>query len=388
MAIRQVLANTVDRLSTALRLPEYGRSESINNNLPTVNTGRTVSSQAAGYVPYTPAYYSPNVPTNVYAGSTRTSQYQAPASTGQVLGTATPQKFTQNVPQNPNQGQPNDGQNYDQAYMDQINSLYGDSENFLNQQEQALRGGEQDFYKQYAGQYEAQLPLLGQARDTGLAGVQSERNRVGTEELNALAAARSLYNELTQGSRQRFGGAGSAAMASSEILGRELQRNMGGVQNTAGQNRMELGNRENSLNTEYQAKVQSLESQKQAALAQARLDFQDKLNQINQNRLAIGQSKAEAKLGALQELRARMNGIQDEVRQYTMGLESARQQALMNMKAATGDIQGLANMPLNLQAIQAGGYSSITPNQQSQSSNISGFLSPQDRERYNALFAR
>lgn len=46
--LKLIGGNNIDRIGTALNLPEYGYSERANNNRPTVNTGVTPQSKAAG----------------------------------------------------------------------------------------------------------------------------------------------------------------------------------------------------------------------------------------------------------------------------------------------------------------------------------------------------
>lgn len=67
------LGNFVDRVGTALRLPEFGISEMLNKGKPTVYTGVTKQSQAAG------ARYNPS-----YSGTVGTS-YAQPASVRQPV---------------------------------------------------------------------------------------------------------------------------------------------------------------------------------------------------------------------------------------------------------------------------------------------------------------
>lgn len=46
--LKLIGGNNIDRIGTALNLPEYGYSERANNNTPTINTGVTPQSKAAG----------------------------------------------------------------------------------------------------------------------------------------------------------------------------------------------------------------------------------------------------------------------------------------------------------------------------------------------------
>ena len=58
MGIFQTLGNLTDKAGTALKLKEFGLSEKLAKNRPTVNTGVTKESRAFGFTPYTPANMS------------------------------------------------------------------------------------------------------------------------------------------------------------------------------------------------------------------------------------------------------------------------------------------------------------------------------------------
>ena len=102
---------------------------------------------------------------------------------------------------NPNY-QPDNGQ---EQYLREVGQTFDQGNRYLDQSQASLEAGKNDFINQFTGQFNAQKPLLQNARDTGLQQIDQNRQSEQAREQSALSAARNLYNELSQAGRSTFG---------------------------------------------------------------------------------------------------------------------------------------------------------------------------------------
>lgn len=258
-----------------------------------------------------------------------------------------------------------------------VESAYGEANNIYNSMYNDAVNGKQNYLDSFSKPYDAQRPLLDNARTGALNLNQSQVDQTYQQNESALAAARRLYNELSQGVQQRFGGTNSAGEFANSFYGREFQRQQGNVQQTTGQNIKGLMEQQTSIENDYQTKLQSLEQQKQAALAQAQVEFQNRLDQINQARGQLAQNKAGLKLQALQELRQRAYQIQDQQTQYAQQLQAQAQAQSAQLKSAIGQYSQQYSAPVQTQAYAPATYSQIGGGQTSTSnplSSITGYM--------------
>lgn len=265
----------------------------------------------------------------------------------------------------------------------QVDSAYGEANSIYNSMYNDAVNGKQNYLDSLSKPYDAQRPLLDNARTGALNLNQSQVDQTYQQNESALAAARRLYNELSQGVQQRFGGTNSAGEFANTFYGREFQRQQGNVQQTTGQNIKGLMEQQTSIENDYQAKLQSLEQQKQAALAQAQVEFQNRLDQINQARGQLAQNKAGLKLQALQELKQRSYQIQDDQRKYAQQLEAQAKAQASQIQSAIGQYSQQYSTPVQTQAYAPATYSQIGGGQTSASnplSSLTGYVPSSQRK--------
>lgn len=231
-----------------------------------------------------------------------------------------------------------------------IDNAYNDAYGILDKNEQSIRSGEQDLYTQATSPYDAQRPMLDQALLEGNQQVASAKMGVKKDEANALSAARNLYQELNQAGIQRFGGSSSAGEFANQLLGREFQRNVSKAFETSGQNMQKLVEKGIQIKQNYDTQLQSLEQQKQGALAQARDVFRQRLDQINNTRLGLSENKAQLKLQALQQLRSEAMAIAQQHEQFRQSLILQSQQADLNLRNAISQYRQTSTSPVTLDA--------------------------------------
>lgn len=274
--------------------------------------------------------------------ATQTPAYRSTAPAPQGVGDITP-AFDQDAAQ--------------RNMFDQINSAYGDVYNNLNNQESQLRGGEQNLYDSFTGQFDAQKPLLQSAYNSGVQmnTQQQEKENLGKE--NALTSARRMFQDVGQGVKQRFGGGNSTSEFANAFYGREFQRNVGNVINSSGENMRKLLDKSTQIKSDYDAQLSSLEQQKQSALLQAKDVFSQRLAAINNARLGADQNKAQLKLEALQEMRNTIASVQQQALATQQQLQTSIAQAQSQMAAQVQSYRTQAGQSVDTNAIANPFYS-------------------------------
>lgn len=225
-------------------------------------------------------------------------------------------------------------------FMREIDNAYGPSFDYLNQAESAVKADFPNALAEAESIFNTNRSTLDNQKQSAFSGLDTQKNKATGSYENALADARRLYQEQQIGAQQRFGGSSSAGQAVSEIQAREQARQFGNTnrQYTDVVNQVET--QRGQLENEFKTGLLQLEQQKQSAIANATRDFQNKLLQISQNRAQIGQAKAEARLGALQQLRSEVFAIEQQNKQFAQTLEMQRQQALLSLGNFSGVAQG------------------------------------------------
>jgi hypothetical protein len=264
-----------------------------------------------------------------------------------------------------------------------IDSAYGEANNILGQQEQSIRAGEQDLYKQATSPFDAQRPMLDQALQEGQQGVATAQQGVKKDEANALSAARNLYQELNQAGIQRFGGSSSAGEFANQLLGREFQKNVGKAYETSGQNMQKLVEKGIQIKQNYDTQLQSLETQKQGALSQARDVFRQRLDQINNTRLGLSENKAQLKLQALQQLRSEAMAISQQHEQFRQQLFLQSQAADQSLKQSISQYRATSMTPTSLDAQGNPVMSQFGTNQQTAGGALQGGMTTGKKNPYD-----
>jgi len=232
--------------------------------------------------------------------------------------------------------------------------------------------------------FEALRPDIEQAYTSGQNLNQQQTNTNNSTTQNALASARQLYNELSQGVQQRFGGAGSTSDFAKAFYGRQLQQNEGGIYNTAGQNQQSLQTQAANLLSQHDNNIKQLEAQKASALSNAQLQFQNMLQQIDQLKTQTDQQKAQAKLDAVTQLKATANAINQQFTQFGQQMQLQTQSSLDQLRNGVATAQAYSGQPVNLSSLQPLLASQIgTPGQGSYNPyNVSGQIAPTNKNQF------
>lgn len=211
----------------------------------------------------------------------------------------------------------------DEAYNPQIGALNEQEKNLNLGQTSALQEAQNAFNTQQ-GLAQGQLTKAqGSLTDVATKGQQAYET--------ALAEARRVYDQLQRGYQQRFGGSSSAGQAATEIgnIERLKQQGQSYKQLQDVNRQVELGKQD--VQSQYDQNILQLEQNKQSAINSIQSDFRDKLAQINASKGMVESAKAQAKLQALQQLRAEVLQIQQQETSFKQQLEAAKQQAQIQL---------------------------------------------------------
>lgn len=222
-----------------------------------------------------------------------------------------------------------EGQGYGSAdeYYSLIDQAYNPQYSYLNQAQQNLEMGQKTALEEAQAAFNTQQQMaqsqkeaaLGKLSETGVKGQQSYES--------ALAQARDLYDQLQRGYGQRFGGSTSAGQAATEIANRERLKQQGLNFREFQNINQQVQSGKNEVENQFKQNMLQLEQNKQSAINQVNSDFRDKLAQITQSKGMLDSAKAQAKLTALQNLRAQVLQIQQQNMQFQQSLALQREQA-------------------------------------------------------------
>lgn len=216
-------------------------------------------------------------------------------------------------------------------YSRQIDEAYNSSMGVLDQAENYLKGYQPQYEQQITNDYNYNVNELGNQRQSafdrfGLQETQAQRRKE-----DALSAARRVYQEQTLGANQRFGGSSSAGGAVSEILARSQAEEQGKTYRQYNDYAQNLEIQRGEVERSYNLGLEKIRLEKERSLLESQRDFQSKLLQIASDKSNVIKNKAEARLQALQELRARAFSIEQMDRQFQYQLALQKQQNLASL---------------------------------------------------------
>lgn len=256
------------------------------------------------------------------SSSTRTT---TPVRSSAPAGGSTPQSQPSSGVQMPTYQGPSD---------EELNAIYAPGMNYLNtlQATEQARVPEQEaaLKKQYElGQQEQQAGF-----DKSYKTIDNEEQAAAEQKLNAQARARRIYGELIQAGQNRFGGGSSAGEAYAALIGRETASNMGQAENNYIKRKVALGDSRVELDKFVSLEKTKSQTRFDDAMKELRYEFQNKMMEIDRRRGELEAAKAERKLEALTEARARATSLQESLYAYQKQLELYREQ---NSKALYDD---------------------------------------------------
>lgn len=257
--------------------------------------------------------------------------------------------------------------NFDPSqFLNQIESDASSQMAFLDKSQSALDEAKAAYQKLIEADYATNLSKGQGAKESSLG--QLEANKVKAQQLrqDALNAAKQLYNQLSMGYQQRFGGASGASEASRAILGQEQQRQGAQINrdymNTVNQIQAQKAETEK----QYAQMVQDLDYQKQRAQYDALQTYQTNMRAIDADRTQTEIAKNQAKMQVLMQLRDNQNAVAAADRQYRQQLDAMKAQTQMQLDASLLQMQQQAKLNASTGASAVGNfgqnYSTVSSN--------------------------
>jgi len=196
-------------------------------------------------------------------------------------------------------------------------------------------------------QYNTSSKALASQNERGI----NQLNELGTEagktKEDALTAATRLYNELTRGGQQRFGGASSAGEAYGALTAVEQQRRQGTIQSAYDSAMAKVASYKNDLISKYQDAVAQLESEKDSALRTARQQFNDAWQAIQNAKNQAQSDKAAATLSSLNDYRNKVYTINMNAVNFAQTLAANKDASLKYVDNITQQVVNSLNSGSN-----------------------------------------
>lgn len=311
-------------------LPEFGLTEKIGN-LFGVPTNPTGGSNIFGQYSMTPQQQG----TVNYVNQTQTPTGQSTLRGGSVLGTSTTTTGggttgttgTNPSPTSPTAPTQDSGMS---SLLAEIDNIYGQTMGLANERESMLRANQPGVEADVQGQYASSQQSLGTEKAAGERTLTTAETQAGQTKDNALNAGRRLYNELSMGGQQRFGGSSSAGQAYNELTGREFQRGQATTQQAYQNAITKVTDLKANLQERFDSAMFNLETQKNNSLNEVRRMFQEKLSEIDSLRAEAGINKSTQRLQLLQDLRNQV---------YQINLASVQTQTALNAQKTNSEAQ-------------------------------------------------
>jgi len=217
-------------------------------------------------------------------------------------------------------------------FLNSIDQEYGSQEQLFGQQENALSSALQSFMKTIEADYGANMAKASAAKESTKGKLGENKVQAERRKQDALNAATRLYNELSTGYRQRFGGATSAGEASQAILGAEQQRQSTGISRDYQGAVRDIERQSIDLDNNYNASIQQLEVDKQRQIQEVQNNFQTNMTAITNNRaLSLG-AREQAKRQILLDVRNNLAAIEQSKVQYQQQLQMMNEQAKIQLQ--------------------------------------------------------
>jgi hypothetical protein len=209
----------------------------------------------------------------------------------------------------------------------QIDDAYNPTMGYLSQAEGNLRNDFPTILSDINSQYGLGVDQATNAKGNALGAISSQQEMATQKNNDVMADARRLYDELRRGYGQRFGGASSAGQAATELGNLEQQRQQGKIGRDYTNTINQIEGQRVQVQQKYDESLKQLEVTKNTAVNEANRDFQNKLLQISQSRAETEQAKAQARLGALQDLRNKVFQINLQNMQFQQSLQAQKASA-------------------------------------------------------------
>jgi hypothetical protein len=221
----------------------------------------------------------------------------------------------------------------------ELNAIFDPYFNALNEQEGTLNENYSTVPGEINTQYQNSSDSLAQQNTSGMRDLNTQETGAGVRKEDALTASTRLFNELTRGGQQRFGGSSSAGEAYGSLTAVEQQRRQGTIQSAYETAVQQVNTFKTNLTEKYALATKELETQKNEALNQARRDFNDALQAIRNAKAQAQSDKATASLNQLNDYRNKVYTINQQNLVFAQQLAANEQLSLKQVDEFTAKVQ-------------------------------------------------
>ncbi|KKT31771.1 MAG: hypothetical protein UX04_C0002G0207 [Microgenomates group bacterium GW2011_GWF2_45_18] len=201
------------------------------------------------------------------------------------------------------------GGNPDQNLLNEINSMYSNSMNYLGQ----LEGNANSDYNTAVGITNQSYGLARQQSQTGLqqnlSALDENQQDLDVNKRSALADAVRAYNALAQQRISRFGGGSSAGEAVGELANQEYIRQSHGTEQTYTREAGKIRQSITQLNLMQKNYEDQLALQEQEALGGLKSELNNTLARIQGMRVETENARSQMRLSAIQDSISRQQNI-------------------------------------------------------------------------------
>jgi hypothetical protein len=225
-------------------------------------------------------------------------------------------------------------------FENELNSVYNQALDFANKQKEFAGQSNQSNIADINNQFGVSKETLdtSKGQTMGTLGESEIGSRQRQEQ--SLDAIRRLYNEMTMGYQQRFGGASSAGEAAKALAGQEMQRQMGTTRQSTGDALRQIENQKVQVEQNYKNSLLDLENKKNTAINESNRNFQSAMLSIDNDVKVAANEKALAKMNLLKEYKTDLFNIKQQEAAWKANLESMKYQADLQTESALKQMQG------------------------------------------------
>jgi hypothetical protein len=199
-----------------------------------------------------------------------------------------------------------------------------------------------------AGAEQTGKQLIGTQKAEGEQILESGKKTSYDTKENVISAARRLYNEATQGTKQKFGGMSSAGGAVQELLSREFFSNIGDAKKSYSAAMDDIRSQAMTLARTVADKAAELNNNVQTWKNDAIRNFQTNMANIAQQRFALESERNQAKLGLLEKFRNESMQIAAADKAFQQQIQLMKEQANQEIRSqATSVNSTLQNLLQN-----------------------------------------
>jgi hypothetical protein len=257
--------------------------------------------------------------------------------TGSILGASTG-PTNPNPNPNPNPVAPPPGPSGEDVLKTELDTIFNPIFAGLQGQETTLNENYGVQQGNVGTQYQAAADTLKSQEESSSTKLAGQETTAGKVKDDALTGATRLYNEISRGGQQRFGGASSAGEAFQTLTAVEQQRRQGTIWDNFQTAMQKVGEFKADLVRRFDEAMIQLKAQKQTALDNLKIQFNDALQAIRTNTRQAESDKATATLNTLQDYRNKIYAINLQNIQWAQTLNTQNQATIQQVDAYTQQV--------------------------------------------------